>query len=229
MSLNIYTLFLTKPDNEILENIIIHFPDQIKNKILKYQFLTDKWRACLSELLIRKILSEELNVNSNALKICSDENLKPYLNNFLRQFNLSHSNNLIVLATDETPIGIDIEYVKPLEGLEDILSYFSQKEQKAFFSKNKNQRLDFFYTLWTLKESYIKAIGKGLNSPLDSFTIDVSEKNISLISSVNSNAQWSFKRYQISDNYKCAVCAQHTQFPESLTIVKASDLLQLFL
>ncbi|NGX41710.1 MAG: hypothetical protein KR126chlam4_01556, partial [Candidatus Anoxychlamydiales bacterium] len=48
MSLNIYTLFLTKPDNKILENIIIHFPDQIKNKILKYQFLTDKWRACLS-------------------------------------------------------------------------------------------------------------------------------------------------------------------------------------
>ena len=229
MALNIYFLFLTKPDNKILQKVLTHLSDQIKNKILKYQFLTDKWRSLLSEILIRKALSDELNVSFNSLTIYTDEYLKPHLNNFQRQFNISHSNNLIILATDDTPIGIDIEYVKPLEDMESMTSYFSKQEQKSFFSKNKEHRLDFFYTLWTLKESYIKAIGKGFNYPLDSFTIDVSGETISLTSSVDSNVSWSFKCYEISDNYKCAVCARHCQFPELLTMVNASDLLQLYL
>jgi len=34
-----------------------------------------------------------------------------------------------------------------------------------------DQRLVYFYELWTMKESYVKALGKGLHLPMDSFKI----------------------------------------------------------
>ena len=36
---------------------------------------------------------------------------------------------------------------------------------------NSDEKINYFYDLWTLKESYIKTIGKGLYTPLNSFSI----------------------------------------------------------
>ncbi len=226
MALNIYLLFFTIIDNNTFKKFYLKLPNKIQNKIIKYHFLIDKWRTLLSELFIRKILSDELNVALDDLDIYVSYYKKPYLKNFKRQFNLSHSNNAIILATDDYSVGIDIEQVNSLENLNFLISHFSKKEQKDFFSKKKEKQLDFFFSLWTLKESYIKAIGKGFHYPLSSFSIDIKKENISIIDHIDSNESWYFKCYKIP-NYKIAVCAQHNQFPKNLKIVKTSELLQL--
>jgi 4'-phosphopantetheinyl transferase len=145
----------------------------------------------------------------------------------MRHFNISHSNNVIVLATDDAPVGVDVEYIQPFSDLEDVITQFTQEEQNAYHTKPEAQRVDFFYELWTLKESYMKATGKGLSCSLQSFSISITNNKVVLSKGIDSDMDWHFQRYTFNDQYKCAVCGRHSQFPKEAVIVNAYDLLKL--
>jgi 4'-phosphopantetheinyl transferase len=86
------------------------------------------------------------------------------------------------------------------------------------------KRLSCFFDLWTLKESYIKAIGKGLSETLNLFTIDFSYKGIKLISAKEEDAKWQFRQYEIDPAYKLSVCAGKDSFPDHVTEVVWDEL-----
>ena len=85
--------------------------------------------------------------------------------------NLSHSANLIACAISAAGrIGIDLEKVRPLQDLDGIATrFFSAPEYRLITLAEASEKLGLFYTIWTLKESFIKAVGKGLSMPLDNF------------------------------------------------------------
>ena len=102
-----------------------------------------------------------------------------------------------------------------------LASLFSPPERANLFSKNENERLDYFFDLWSLKESYIKAIGKGLYQPLSEFTISIdSGQNISAASH-GALLPYYFKQFKIDEKYKLALCASEEikkETPISLTV-----------
>lgn len=53
--------------------------------------------------------------------------------------------------------------------------FFTDREYRVLLSKSGDALCRTFYTLWTLKESYIKAEGRGLSIPLDSFEFELGE------------------------------------------------------
>lgn len=229
MSVHLYLLHIDKPDEAALTKIRPNLSDSSQEKILKNRSLKEQWRATLSELLLRNVLVQELGIAETSIKIEIDSQRKPFLKGGKRHFNLSHSGSMVVIATDDVPIGIDVEYVQPLDDLEHLIVNFSQEEQQAYQSMIPEQRIDFFYDLWTLKESYIKAVGKGLSYGLDSFTLTISEKEIHLSKETGPvDTAWYFKRYMFGPKYKCAVCARHNQFPEEASIIKSEDLVSLY-
>ena len=74
-----------------------------------------------------------------------------------------------------------------------------------------DKRLIAFYEIWTRKEAYIKAIGKGLSFPLDHFTVSFSDNYPPRIISVKSEIQeakyWSmhcFSYYNNGEKYEAA-------------------------
>ena len=75
------------------------------------------------------------------------------------EFSLSHTKGAVVLAVDRAPVGVDVERIRPVFPKLP-LRVMSSKEY-AWFSARGSQPEDFF-TLWTLKESYYKALGTGL-------------------------------------------------------------------
>ena len=90
-------------------------------------------------------------------------------------FNLSHSGKAIALAFSKTcAVGVDIQLHNTKKALRNLASrYFSSQEQKKLFGiSDPSQFVQFFYTAWTQKEAYIKAIGTGLRTPLNSFSIE---------------------------------------------------------
>jgi hypothetical protein len=82
-------------------------------------------------------------------------------------FNLSHSGDWVVLATSEGgSVGIDIEPSQAPRNLavERISArYFHPPEQRALAALDPSQRRTGFARLWTLKEAYLKATGRGLS------------------------------------------------------------------
>jgi 4'-phosphopantetheinyl transferase len=90
-------------------------------------------------------------------------------------FNLSTSEDLAVLAISDGGIelGVDIEWVRPLEHDDLARRYFSEAEQVALAKLREEDRLHGFFRCWTLKEAVVKAIGEGLSIPLDRFDVPV--------------------------------------------------------
>ncbi|MFM8333502.1 MAG: 4'-phosphopantetheinyl transferase family protein [Candidatus Methylumidiphilus sp.] len=88
------------------------------------------------------------------------------------RFNVSNTPNLVVcLVAQGREVGVDTE---PCDRAADILALapevFSPLELAGLETLSALDKMDRALSLWTLKESYIKARGMGLSLPLDKFS-----------------------------------------------------------
>ncbi len=119
---------------------------------------------------------------------------KPFLADYPDfHFNISHSGNLVMLGFSKYPLGVDIEKIitfskKKLMHLSKIV--FHEAEVQLLSHHNENEAQLLFTKLWTIKESFIKAIGEGFYADTKSFTInniksDVPYVNVKTYNDVN--------------------------------------------
>ena len=88
------------------------------------------------------------------------------------RFNLAHTRGLVGCALTATAdVGFDLEQVLRPAPLDVAPQHFSDQERTGLDALPARERDDRFYTLWTLKEAYIKARGLGLAIPLDWFSV----------------------------------------------------------
>ncbi|HEY9037273.1 MAG TPA: 4'-phosphopantetheinyl transferase superfamily protein [Pseudomonadales bacterium] len=87
------------------------------------------------------------------------------------QFNLSHSHGWLALAVSQVgEVGVDIEYAARSNAIERLAKrYFSSHEQAWLAEASAADYRQRFFDIWTLKEAYIKAVGKGLAVSLEGF------------------------------------------------------------
>jgi len=121
--------------------------------------------------MIRTILSTALRCERNEIElIVSDEGKPRLLHSNGWQFNLSHSHDVAVLAVAPyVELGIDVEYrLRKVRALPIARSYFSTTEIALLESLTETEANKQFFSLWTLKEAYLKALGSGLAGSLKS-------------------------------------------------------------
>jgi 4'-phosphopantetheinyl transferase len=90
-------------------------------------------------------------------------------------FNLSHANNIALCAVARgMSVGIDLEQIRPMTELTDLVSrFFSAEEISDFRELPRDLREYAFFSCWTRKEAYVKAVGFGLAIPLNSFQVSL--------------------------------------------------------
>ena len=89
------------------------------------------------------------------------------------EFNVSHSYRHALLAfSDKGRVGIDVEERIVRHDIDgEISKAFSAIERKVLRSTSGEDKVQMFFRLWTIKESLIKATGRGFRCDTSSFTI----------------------------------------------------------
>ncbi len=214
--------------DEVLEQLSQHIEPYKRNDISRMRLPEHRTRKLFSELLIRHIIMKRTHMENHELSFVKNEFGKPFLE-FVDgvYFNISHSGTWIVAALDDRPVGTDVEHVQPID-FDICTQFFSHDENDDLMEKE--DKLSYFFTLWTLKESFIKFIGKGLGIPLNCFSIKYfSAGRIAiLVEGKPVGGVW-FRPYDLDVDYKMAVCAGHDQFPTYFHTVTVDQLLERFM
>jgi len=191
-------------------------PADRQAKISRFRSRKERQRALFAEVMLRQVIRHHTGLEEREIIFDANQYGKPFvINQQDFHFNLSHSGDWVVCAVDSAPIGIDIEWKEWLD-ISLAASFFSTTEFQELMNKPEQQRISYFYDLWTLKESYVKALGTGLSLPLNSFSIKVhANGGVGMVNYIEKGC-WFFRQYFIGEHYILAVCATHNQFPETL-------------
>lgn len=127
---------------------------------------------------------------------------KPYLRNHPDiYFNISHCKGLVVCAVGDCEVGIDAEPVRPYK--EVLLQKVLSGDERIFMeAAEEAMRPELFFRFWTLKESYVKAVGCGITVPLSELSFCIGKEGTRL----SGTRGWSFWQQKLGD-YVISACA----------------------
>jgi 4'-phosphopantetheinyl transferase len=145
----------------------------------RFVFEKDRVRYTLARGALRYLLAAYTGVRPEALRFGYTAFQKPFLvypdQAVAPAFNVTHSEDLVLIAvTDVGPVGVDIEYMRPLTDLDRLAEQvFTERERSTLYRRSLSERTRAFFTGWTRKEAYIKAVGQGLSIPLTRFEVSL--------------------------------------------------------
>lgn len=136
----------------------------------------DRELYLLAHVMLRDLLAHYLSSRPIEIALDTAAYGKPFLMHTQAtdlRFNLSHSRDAVLCGfTRGCEIGVDIEAMAQIDGLLNIATrFFAPGEIAALTARRGDERTRLFYRLWTRKEAYLKARGKGLGHPLNSFSV----------------------------------------------------------
>ncbi|MDP1989559.1 MAG: 4'-phosphopantetheinyl transferase superfamily protein [Syntrophales bacterium] len=163
-------------DSTLIESARHLLGDEEMTRMERFHFPEHRHLYLVSHLLLRTTLSRYSHFLPNAWRFVTNDHGKPRLDPDAGPiplcFSLSHTRGLSVVGvTREGEIGVDVEQVRRSVNAAELSRRFFSPEETAALEKLPPGRLQAQFPLyWTLKEAYIKALGRGLSHPLDSFS-----------------------------------------------------------
>ena len=148
--------------------------DRLK-KASRYRSDVDKIRTIVSEAMVRYAVKKHYGIDD--INILYPRCEKPYIDIPQINFNISHAGEWVVVAVGDCQMGIDVEKISA-SNLPEIYKYYTKDEILFLESlSNKLEQIEWFYKMWTMKESYVKYTGKGMRCSFDCISIKFLEAN----------------------------------------------------
>ncbi|WP_047145243.1 4'-phosphopantetheinyl transferase superfamily protein [Aquamicrobium sp. LC103] len=148
----------------------------------RFHFERNRRQFTITRALLRFTLSQYVpGVAPRDWRFTRNGHGRPAIANEIGQaldFNLSHTTGRAVISVSRsTFVGVDIEWRGREIESADLARHFFAAEETADLPDVAVARDRRFFMLWTLKEAYVKALGRGLSIPLDSFCIGFPEED----------------------------------------------------
>lgn len=179
----------------------------------------------LTRALVRTVLSGYTGADPLSWRFGAMARGRPFCEGLPFDFNLSHTEGMIVCLVADVPMpGVDVEFMPRRGQLDEVATHFFAPAECADLSavpeEEKRRR---FFTYWTLKEAYIKAKGDGLALPLDAFWFDLAGGKPSIAFDhriADDPAAWRFESLALSDDHLCGI-ALKTAVAPVLRVIEA--------
>ncbi len=135
-----------------------------KNYINSLKHKQGKLLSVAAEWLTKSNASLLLNIPPEEIALLRDEKGKPFIKDSPLYISISHSGDFAAVTFHPTPVGLDIEVLKPIDMrlknricTDSDLEYLSQSQTEA--QENLN-----LLKIWTAKEAYFKMTGTGITN-----------------------------------------------------------------
>lgn len=205
------TLEMQQSQSAFMKSIL---SDDELSRSVKLHFQKDRDHFVAARGLLRVILGAYLDIGPKELRFSYGPFGKPFLAEGTPgkriRFNVSHSQGLALLAVaHDREIGVDLEHLLPYHLVRDIAEqFFSRQEVEVLNALPEHLRPKMFFTLWTRKEAYIKALGEGFSA--DTGCIDfLLRRNCAGVSKTDggcSNGKpWQLEDLAVSPDFAAAI------------------------
>lgn len=146
----------------------------------------------------------------SALEVQRDAFGKPHLQNYPLplHYNLSHTEDWVVMAVCRVgELGVDVESSARSVEMEGVArAFFHADEHQALRQQvNPQAKIEHFFSLWTLKEAWVKGIGKGLAQCLRSICFDLRQAG-SITARGSHVENWQFSLFRPDASHLLALC-----------------------
>lgn len=184
-----------------------------RETVQKIKSAEKRHESLVTKALARFVLSCCCRISPETVQFCVNHHGKPALLPGISplpvRFNLSHCKGLAGCAvTLDAEIGLDMEDQNRRVNLDLATRFFSHPENVQLEkTQDPGARQALFLKLWTLKEAYVKAVGKGLSMGLDkfSFVFDQGRPEIRFVSGKTKiSGIWHFFSFPLLDRYTVA-------------------------
>ena len=195
-------------DEDLFMQNYDQMPEERKKKIDRFKFHKDQRLSLGAGILLKKGL-DDLGLEDE--KIAYSKNGKPFIQDKSDVFfNISHSESMAVCAFSDRPVGVDIEKSVDFDELM-VTQIFNSGEVKQSLSKYKDKSAGYTF-LWTVKESFVKYLGIGLELSPKNICVDIgSEICVSCKGIDCANLHF----YTIeTGNYVLTVCSEYESFTD---------------
>jgi len=174
-----------------------------KVPFFKFRQVRDSY--ILSQSAIRILLSGYLSIPPGLVKLGRRRKGKPYsIDDPGLYFNMSNSGEFVVIAfSRDSEIGIDIEQIRPLHDLDEMINRNFTRSEIKYINSRPEERINRFFRFWTIKESFLKAIGEGMRLRPDNLEFAIEKNCIRQLSieGVFDQDDWNFKEISKLPDY----------------------------
>jgi 4'-phosphopantetheinyl transferase len=196
--------------------------DDERERAERFHFEHDRNRFLVRRGILRMLLASYLDVEPGEVRLRTEPRGKLVLdvNDEARslRFNTSHSKALGVCAiVRKREIGVDVERVRPIPDARQVTEHFFSARERAELSALPSRDYNRgFYTIWTGKEAYLKAIGDGLWEDPKGIEVAAAPQGPAALLSVNGSdaeaRRWSMRHLTLPAGYLGSLLVEGPDF-----------------
>lgn len=214
-----YVYFMPVPPNEFLLKLYFEILNQNERVRAKsFYFKEDRDAYITAHALLRIALSQHFSISPQEWNFRENLLGKPEQINLPANiyFNISHTRGFVCCALSHTPfIGIDVENIASIKKVQKMNLIFSDHEIQDIKIAPKKHRLARIAMYWTLRESFLKGTGEGINGLSRNFSFLINHVCQTIYFTHQSNSEkysrkWKFATFLINGLYVVSVAINNS-------------------